>query len=139
MSGNNPDKLQQVGKICTDLTFGTWRKQDGWSPLTVSSAEGSHFTDSNGKSYLDFSSQLMCSNLGHGNRKIREAISNQLDKFEYVQPGYASAISSTSFSLVISLILCKYPSGGMITPLVPVTGSTIMPPMFPSFLIRYWL
>ena len=92
MSGNNPDKLQQVSKICTDLTFGTWRKQDGWSPLTVSSAEGSHFTDSNGKSYLDFSSQLMCSNLGHGNRKIREAISNQLDKFEYVQPGYATAI-----------------------------------------------
>ena len=92
MSGNNPDKLQQVSKICTDLTFGTWRKQDGWSPLTVSSAEGSHFTDSNGKSYLDFSSQLMCSNLGHGNRKIREAISNQLDKFEYVQPSYATAI-----------------------------------------------
>jgi taurine--2-oxoglutarate transaminase len=81
-----------AGRICSELTYGTWRKQSGWSPLTIKSAEGSYFTDTSGKVYLDFSSQLMCSNLGHGNEKIREAIHDQLSKFEYVQPGYATEI-----------------------------------------------
>jgi taurine--2-oxoglutarate transaminase len=86
------DRLKETAKICTNLTYGTWRKQDGWSPLTIESADGSYFTDNSRKRYLDFSSQLMCSNLGHGNKNIREAISAQLDKFEYVQPGYATEV-----------------------------------------------
>ena len=86
------DRLGEVDKNCTNLTYGTWRKQNGWSPLIIESADGSYFSDNFGKRYLDFSSQLMCSNLGHGNKKIKEAISAQLDKFEYVQPGYATEV-----------------------------------------------
>lgn len=92
MSEKYSDHLIDAGKICTDLTYGTWRKQRGWSPITITNAEGSYFTDTSGKRYLDFSSQLMCSNLGHGNRKIKAAVLEQLDKFEYVQPGYATEV-----------------------------------------------
>ncbi len=79
-------------RVCVELTFGTWRKQGGWKPVLIEKAEGSYFQDSNGKKYLDFSSQLMCSNLGHGNERIKKAIMEQLEKFEYIQPSYASEI-----------------------------------------------
>jgi taurine--2-oxoglutarate transaminase len=111
MAEKYSDISKEVGKICTDLTYGTWRKQSGWSPLTVNSAEGTRFTDSNGKEYLDFSSQLMCSNLGHGNKKIRDAIYEQLTRFEYVQPGYATKIRAEVALLLKEILprsLTKY-------------------------------
>ncbi|MBI4613398.1 MAG: aspartate aminotransferase family protein, partial [Planctomycetes bacterium] len=59
----NPDVVETTAKH----TYGTWRFQKGWKPLHVVDAEGCYFTDVSGKRYLDFSSQLMCSNLGHKN------------------------------------------------------------------------
>ncbi len=111
MTGNNPDASAEVRKNCTDLTYGTWRKQSGWSPLVIQRAEGAYFSDSTGRNYLDFSSQLMCSNLGHGNRRIKDAIDEQLDKFEYVQPGYATEIRSEVSALLKEVLpssLTKY-------------------------------
>ena len=104
MVDKNSGDSREVGKICTELTYGTWRKQAGWSPLTIVDESGSRFTDSNGKSYLDFSSQLMCSNLGHGNEKIRKAIYDQLARLEYVQPGYATEIRA-QVSLLLKEVL----------------------------------
>ncbi|MCL6003098.1 MAG: aspartate aminotransferase family protein [Thermoplasmatales archaeon] len=104
MVEKNFDESKEVSKICTELTYGTWRKQSGWSPLTVESEEGCYFRDSNGKSYLDFSSQLMCSNLGHRNQRIIKAINDQLEKFEYVQPGYATEIRA-EVALLLKRIL----------------------------------
>ncbi|MEM4058573.1 MAG: aspartate aminotransferase family protein [Thermoplasmata archaeon] len=88
MVENNIDPIE----VTTTYTYGTWRKQNGWKPLIITRAYDSYFEDSNGKKYLDFSSQLMCSNLGHGNKRIKNAIMEQMDKFEYIQPGYVSEI-----------------------------------------------
>jgi taurine---2-oxoglutarate transaminase len=49
------------------LNFGTWRFQKNWMPLHIVDAKDCHFIDGAGKRYLDFSSQLMCVNLGHKN------------------------------------------------------------------------
>ena len=38
--------------------------------MHIVDAEGCTITDGNGKKYLDFSSQLMCMNLGHKNRAV---------------------------------------------------------------------
>ncbi|MEM0077701.1 MAG: aminotransferase class III-fold pyridoxal phosphate-dependent enzyme [Thermoplasmata archaeon] len=86
------DKNFDPVKINSELTYGTWRKQEGWNPLLIKRAEGIYFEDHNGKRYMDFSSQLMCSNLGHGNKEIIKAINDQLLKFEYAQPGFATEI-----------------------------------------------
>lgn len=75
-----------------NLTYVTWRKQKGWEPLTVVDAEGSYFTDSNGKKYLDLSSQLMCSNLGHKNRNVITAIKEQAEKLAYIGPGFNTEV-----------------------------------------------
>ncbi len=111
MSEKNSKDVVDAGKICTDLTYGTWRRQRGWSPLTVVSAKESYFTDSLGRNYLDFSSQLMCSNLGHGNEMIRRAINDQLSRLEYVQPGYATEIRAQVALLLRDILprsLTKY-------------------------------
>ncbi len=73
-------------------TYGTWRKQKGWSPLHVVDAEGCYFTDAEGKSYLDFSSQLMCSNLGHKNRAVIEAMVEQARSLPYISPSFTCDI-----------------------------------------------
>src|SRR5947209_20137558 len=79
-----------VREISGKHTYGTWRRQKGFLPLNIVDAEGSHFTDSTGKRYLDLSSQLMCSNLGHGNRAVIDAIKAQAEELAFVAPGYTT-------------------------------------------------
>ena len=80
-------------KEMTDHTFGTWGRQNAWStPLLITDAEGVYFYDHTGKRYLDFSSQLMCSNLGHKNKVVIEAIVKQAEKLPYAAPGFATEI-----------------------------------------------
>ena len=63
-----------ISELTARHTYGTWRAQRGWKPLHVTKAEGSYFWDASGKRYLDFSSQLVCSNLGHQNQAVIDAI-----------------------------------------------------------------
>lgn len=111
MKGKYSYKTSKVSEVCTEMTYGTWRKQKGWSPLVVSEAYDSYFEDEKGKKYLDLSSQLMCSNLGHNNSRVKEAIREQLDKFEYTQPSYATEIRAkvaTELSRILPSSLRKY-------------------------------
>lgn len=47
------------------------------TPLYITSAEGVYLYDVRGTPYLDFSSQLMGSNLGHGNEAMIDYLSNE--------------------------------------------------------------
>lgn len=90
--------------------FGTWRYQKTWNPKVIEKAEGCHFTDTEGKKYLDFSSQLVCSNLGHGNEKVKKAIAEQAEKLLYIAPGFASkpaALLGEKLAEVAPGDLCK--------------------------------
>jgi taurine--2-oxoglutarate transaminase len=82
--------MDDIRQVSAKHTYGTWRRQKGFNPLHVVSAEGCHFTDSAGKRYLDLSSQLMCSNLGHGNRAVIDAIRAQAEELAFVAPGYTT-------------------------------------------------
>jgi taurine--2-oxoglutarate transaminase len=78
----------------TAHSFGTWNRQKAWTtPLLIKDAEGVFMYDDKGKSYIDFSSQLMCSNLGHKNKAIIEAIVKQAQKLPYVAPAFANETS----------------------------------------------
>lgn len=68
----------------------SWSTQGGYNPKVIVSAKGSYFTDSDGKDYLDFSSQLMCSNLGHSHPDIIEGIKKQTEKLCYVHAGFGT-------------------------------------------------
>ena len=60
--------------------------------IAVKSAEGCYFTDYNGNRYLDASSQLMNVNIGLQNKKVRDAIKEQVDELCYINTEYATSI-----------------------------------------------
>ena len=70
----------------------SWGKQGGLNPINASHAKGSYVYDRDGKKYLDFTSQLMNVNIGHGNQRITEAVANQMKQVSYVYPGMATDI-----------------------------------------------
>ena len=86
-------------------TYGTWRRQELWkSPLLIKDAEGVYIYDDDGKRYIDFSSQLMCSNLGHKNKVVIEAIVKQAEHLPYVAPGFTSEASIAAVNALRSVL-----------------------------------
>ncbi len=95
----------ELAKIVGEYSYGTWRPQRDWkSPFFVADAEGVYFYDGEGKRYLDFSSQLMCSNLGHKNKAIVEAISEQAKKLPYVAPGFACETKAKAIRALLGVM-----------------------------------
>ena len=105
---------QTIAKIkeLADHTYGTWNRQKAWkAPLLITDAEGIYFYDDKGKSYIDFSSQLMCSNLGHKNPAVIEAIKKQAEKLPYIAPGFANEAAMAAVEALRSVLpesLTKY-------------------------------
>src|SRR2546430_16068390 len=63
-----------------------WVAQAGLKPLPVTSAKGVYFHTADGRRFMDFNSQLMCVNAGHGDRRIIEAIQRQAEQLPYISP-----------------------------------------------------
>src|SRR5580700_7765791 len=64
-----------------------WTVQEREDPvLEFDRAEGVYFHDRQGRRYLDFLSQLFNCNLGHGNRRVIEAIQRQMERACCVSP-----------------------------------------------------
>jgi taurine--2-oxoglutarate transaminase len=93
-----------TSKLVREYTYGTWRYQKGWNPLNIVDAEGCYFVDSSGKKYLDFSSQLMCTNLGHKNKAVIEAIREQAQKLPYISPSFACDVRAEISNLLLEVL-----------------------------------
>lgn len=95
---------QEVVDTTRRHNYGTWRFQKGWNPLHIVDAQGCYFVDSAGQRYLDFSSQLMCVNLGHGNQAVIEAIERQARKLPYIAPSYATDARAELSQLLLDVL-----------------------------------
>ncbi len=95
---------QEISDITARYTYGTWRYQKGWKPLHVADAEGCYFIDGSGKKYLDFSAQLMCSNLGHKNPAVIKAIEEQARKLPFIAPGFATDVRAELSKLLLEVL-----------------------------------
>jgi taurine--2-oxoglutarate transaminase len=93
-----------VVETTSENTYGTWRFQKGWKPLHIVDAEGCFFTDVNGNRYLDFSSQLMCSNLGHKNKAVIDAICDQARKLPYIAPSFTCDARADLSKLLLEVL-----------------------------------
>jgi taurine--2-oxoglutarate transaminase len=80
----------EIRRTVQGTNYVTWRRQGGWEPIVITRAQGSTFWDGRGKAYLDLSSQLISSNLGHGNAAVVEAICEQARTLPYAGPGFAT-------------------------------------------------
>ena len=70
--------------------FHSWSAQSQISPLPVAGGEGSYFWDFDGNKYLDFSSQLVFTNIGHQHPKVIKAIQEQAGVYTTVAPQHAN-------------------------------------------------
>jgi len=64
-------------------------KRKHW-PVYVE-GHGIYLKDTEGRDYIDATSGFMCVTLGHGNKKVIEAIKEQLDKLQYTLSGHNDA------------------------------------------------
>jgi taurine--2-oxoglutarate transaminase len=103
-SKRHPLSSQQVVDITRQHNYGTWRFQKGWNPMHIVDAEGCYIVDGSGKRYLDFSSQLMCSNLGHKNQAVIDAIARQAQELSYAMPGYATTARAELSQILLEVI-----------------------------------
>jgi taurine--2-oxoglutarate transaminase len=71
-------------------SFWTWSAQGSVTPIPVTRAKGVYFWDADGKRYLDFNSMLMCVNIGHGDQRVIDAITEQARQLPYVAPSMTS-------------------------------------------------
>ena len=71
-------------------TLFEWSAQGAVEPIPVSRAEGVYFWTPEGQRFIDFNSQLMCVNAGHGDPRIIAAIQRQAAALAYVNPFMAT-------------------------------------------------
>jgi taurine---2-oxoglutarate transaminase len=95
---------ETVRRVVRDTNYVTWRRQGGWNPLVVTRAQDSTFWDDQGRAYLDFSSQLMATNLGHANPAVVDAIATQARTLAYAAPGFATEARARLSSSLLGVL-----------------------------------
>lgn len=73
-------------------TLFAWSKQAGLNPLNIVKTKGVYLYEASGKKIIDFSSQLMNVNIGHGDTRVNEAIIRQMDEVGYVVPAASTEV-----------------------------------------------
>lgn len=75
---------EEIVDLSKRYTLYDWAAQAAVAPIPVARAEGVYFWEPGGKRYLDFNSQLMSVNIGHGDQRVNDAITRQLADLAYV-------------------------------------------------------
>jgi taurine--2-oxoglutarate transaminase len=80
--------------------FHSWSAQATLDPMVVTKAEGAYLWDDAGSRYLDFSSQLVYTNVGHQHPKVIRAIQEQAAKLCTIAPQHANDARSEAARLI---------------------------------------
>jgi taurine--2-oxoglutarate transaminase len=83
---------EEIVALSRAHTFFSWSVQGALDPIAIDRAEGVYLYTPEGRRILDFNSQLMSVNIGHGDRRVIDAITEQALKLQYVMPGFATEI-----------------------------------------------
>ncbi len=81
---------EEIVALSRAHTFFSWSVQGAIDPIAIDHAEGVYLYTPEGTRILDFNSQLMSVNIGHGDRRVVDAITQQALKLQYVQPAFAT-------------------------------------------------
>ena len=83
------------------MVFHSWSKQGGLKPLPLAGGQGTTVWDHDGNHYLDFSGQLVFTNMGHQHPKIIAGITEQLSKLTTVAPAHGNATRAEAARLIL--------------------------------------
>ncbi|MCM3905158.1 MAG: aminotransferase class III-fold pyridoxal phosphate-dependent enzyme [Pyrinomonadaceae bacterium] len=83
---------EEIVDLCRRHTLYEWSAQSAVDPIPVARAKGIYFWTPEGKRFLDFNSQLMCVNIGHGDERVIRAIKEQAETLPYANPFMATDV-----------------------------------------------
>jgi taurine--2-oxoglutarate transaminase len=83
---------REIVDLCRRHTLFEWSAQGSVDPIPMARSKGVYFWTPEGKRYLDFNSQLMCVNAGHGDERIVRAIQEQAATMAYANPFMATDV-----------------------------------------------
>jgi taurine--2-oxoglutarate transaminase len=104
----NPARGKEVFDLDRKFVFHSWSAQGQISPLPVAGGKGSYFWDFDGNKYLDFSCQLVFTNIGFQHPKVIEAIKKQADTLATVAPQVANDVRSEAAMRIVELAGSKF-------------------------------
>ncbi|HEX7405484.1 MAG TPA: aspartate aminotransferase family protein [Candidatus Nanopelagicaceae bacterium] len=88
--------------------FHSWSAQAQISPIPVAGSDGSYFWDYEGKTYLDFSCQLVFTNIGHQHPKVVKAIQDQAAIMTTIAPQHANVMRNEAAKRILELAGPKF-------------------------------
>jgi taurine---2-oxoglutarate transaminase len=80
--------------------FHSWSAQAALNPLMIKDAHGVYATTEDGTTYLDFSSQLVNTNIGHQHPSVIQAIKDQADVLATIAPQHGYAVRYRAAELI---------------------------------------
>ena len=83
---------EEIVELCRRHTLFEWSAQAAVDPIPVARAKGIYFWTPEDKRYIDFNSQLMCVNIGHGDERVIRAIKEQAEVLPYANPFMATEV-----------------------------------------------
>ncbi|MEA2464662.1 MAG: taurine---2-oxoglutarate transaminase [Acidobacteriota bacterium] len=100
---NTTMSAAEIIELSKRHTIFSWSAQGAIAPIAMVRGEGIYFWDADGKRYTDMNSQLMCVNIGHGERRVIEAIKRQADELVYAGPGMATPVRARLGKMLAAL------------------------------------
>ena len=91
-SAHKPMTGDEIVALCRKHTIYEWSVQTKVDPIPVARAEGVYFWTPEGKRFIDFNSQLMCTNVGHSHPRVVKAIQEQAATLAYANPFMATEV-----------------------------------------------
>lgn len=96
--------LDERARELDALVFHSWSKQGTTNPFVVARGEGVRLWDHAGTEYLDFSSQLVNTNIGHAHPRVVEAIQRQAAELATVAPATTSLVRGQAAERILGRI-----------------------------------
>ena len=103
MTAPDPARGKEVFALDRQYVFHSWSAQAQISPMPIQSGKGSYFWDFDGKKYLDFSCQLVFTNIGFQHPKVVDAIKKQADLLTTIAPQAANEARGEAAKRIVEL------------------------------------
>ena len=99
----DPARGQQVYADDRAYVFHSWSAQAALKPMCIAGAEGSYVWDYDGNRFLDLSSQLVNTNIGHQHPKVVKAIQDQAATLSTIAPQHANEARNQAAKRIVEL------------------------------------
>ena len=103
MSAANPEEGKRVYDLDRKYVFHSWSAQATLNPMVIAGAEGNYVWDYDGNRFLDFSGQLVYTNMGHQHPKIVAAIQKQAGRMATIAPQHAIDVRGEAAKKIIDV------------------------------------